>query len=339
MGTEQQLEWQSAGTNLAEVRERLAQLWHNFPAAKVRESVQNLVVFAADSGWGEECGASLRGVSGLHPSRSVVLLPGGESLSARVELRVRPLRGGGPGIFGEEIVLAVPPVQRSHPASLVWPLLLPDLPTVVFWGGDPEPEAVAFRELLEMADLLAVDSATFVRPRESWAWLGEAWRDRHLRVWGDLNWPRLGAWREAVARLFDDPEARRLRPWLREIEVEPGLGGPGGSWLLAAWMAVRLGGRPVVRGEAVAEIKLGLGPTIRFPEGAVGIRFGAAGPAEFTVRVESGRFILSWDLPGREIQRWEGSLGGAALAAAPPGREGMREIAEILEFFSRVPRA
>lgn len=331
---EEQLEWYSARTDLAEVRTRLSELWHNYPAAKVRASVQNLVVFAADPAWGQQCGLSLRGFFGLHPSRSVVLLPGEERLSARVELRVLPLRGGGPGIFGEEIVLSVPPAQRSHPASLVWPLLLPDLPTVVFWGGDPQPEDLAFRELLELSDLLAVDSATFSRPRFSWTWLGESWRDRHLRLWGDLNWCRLGVWREAVARIFDDPEARRLRPWLREIEVGSSLGG--GAWLLAAWMAVRLGGRPIA-GEP-SELRLSSGPTIRFPEGAVGIRFRAAGPAEFTVREESGRFTLSWELPGQEVRRWEGILSAPAPAAAQPGRELTQEIAEVLEFFSRVPR-
>lgn len=236
--------WVSGATGPSEIRDAIHRLWRDLPGTDVRQSVQNLVAYSTDSAWCEAAEGTLRELAGQHPSRKIILLPGGDSLGAEVRLIVEPLRGGeGRCVFGEEIRLHVPAGRMYHPASLVWPLLLPDLPTVLFWGGDLARADSAWRELEPMADALVIDSATFFDPLGSLGRLGRLERSGRIRLLGDLNLRRLSPWQRAVTALFDLPEAADSRFGLREVEVDTP-GGIGGALLMGLWIAGKLGEPP-----------------------------------------------------------------------------------------------
>jgi glucose-6-phosphate dehydrogenase assembly protein OpcA len=133
-------------------------------------------------------------------------------------------------------------------------LLVPDLPTVFWWPGEPDFESHAFRRLGEVSDMVIIDSTGF---RDPISGLGSVARvvydgSRNFGL-ADLNWSRLTPWRDMTAEFFDDPI--RL-PWLsriRRVEVSYGAEGPGSgsdhhlgspagrALLFVGWLAARLG--------------------------------------------------------------------------------------------------
>ncbi len=69
--------------------------------------------------------------------------------------------GGGDRVCYEEVVLSVRGEAAEHLTGIVAPLLIHDLPTHVWWPGDPPFTDPVFDQLVEMGDRLIVDSSDF----------------------------------------------------------------------------------------------------------------------------------------------------------------------------------
>ena len=61
----------------------------------------------------------------------------------------------------EEVVLTVRGEAADHLAGIVAPLLIHDLPTHVWWPGDPPFRDPVFDQLVEIGDRVLVDSSDF----------------------------------------------------------------------------------------------------------------------------------------------------------------------------------
>jgi glucose-6-phosphate dehydrogenase assembly protein OpcA len=143
-------------------------------------------------------------------------------------------------------------------ASVVIPLLVPDLPVFLWWTGTPPSDARHLDDLVRLAHRLIVDSADFARADRT---LPEVAGLSRLNVGiTDLNWARLTHWRELVAQFFDVPV---WRPFLDGITgIRAGFAvdmdgrdiHPLQALLLLGWLASRLGWRPV---EALAPSEAG----------------------------------------------------------------------------------
>jgi glucose-6-phosphate dehydrogenase assembly protein OpcA len=143
-------------------------------------------------------------------------------------------------------------------ASVVIPLLVPDLPVFLWWTGTPPSDARHLDDLVTLADRFIIDSADFARPDHT---LPEVARlARHRVAITDLNWARLTHWRELIAQFFDVPT---WRPFLDGITgIRAGFAvdmdgrdiHPSQALLLLAWLSSRLGWRPV---EALAPSEAG----------------------------------------------------------------------------------
>src|SRR6266571_2934815 len=107
----------------------------------------------------------------------------------------------------ERLRLRVTGAGTQRIDSLVAPLLVPEVPTCLWWLGNPPLSDAAFLRLLEMSNLLAVDSASFERPflvTLELAGLAEA-VGRQVPI-SDFHWARLQPWRELVAQFFQPQE-------------------------------------------------------------------------------------------------------------------------------------
>jgi glucose-6-phosphate dehydrogenase assembly protein OpcA len=158
----------------------------------------------------------------------------------------------------EQILARVRGDFDERVASVVIPLLVPDLPVFLWWTGTPPSAARHLDDLVRLADRLIVDSADFARPDRT---LPEVAHLARLRVGiTDLNWARLTPWRELIAQFFDVPG---WRPFLDGITgIRAGFAvdmdgrdiHPSQALLLLGWLASRLGWRPV---EAFAPAEAG----------------------------------------------------------------------------------
>ena len=96
------------------------------------------------------------------------------------------------------------------------PLLIHDLPTLVWWPGDPPFADPIFDQLVEMSDRLIVDSDEF---GDLLRGLRRLTTLRRRSGVGDLAWRRLGWWQELTAEFFDAPRFRRYLPNLSRLAI------------------------------------------------------------------------------------------------------------------------
>jgi len=188
----------------------LRRLWENTPEAKgpnhavlTRACTRNLVVLAAGEVEAAHAADVIARVADRHPTRAFLVredaMP--DRLAAFLEARCL-LRGGGRHVCCEQITLAVGPTARRRAAGAIVPLLVPDLPVFVWVLGDVRWDDELLRHLLTVTDRLVVDSRAVL---DAHALAKELARTDTGRTWapGDLEWSRLGAWREAIAAQFD----------------------------------------------------------------------------------------------------------------------------------------
>ena len=269
--------WEERDTTVRAVAGYLASLWDASAALEAdavptvtekglphaRASVLNLIVTVVDDAAADRVVHTLMGLGVRHPSRAVVLVPEPgktpQPMDARISTHCHDASGGGDRICYEEVVLTVRGEAANHLSGVVAPLLIHDLPTHVWWPGDPPFNDPVFDQLIEFGDRLVVDSADFSDL------LGGLRRLANLRRRsgvGDLTWERLAWWQELTAQFFDAPRFRRYLPNLSRLrvqfavappsssrhdedeEVAPGVAAPMAQTLLyAGWIATRLGWR------------------------------------------------------------------------------------------------
>ena len=249
-------EWHERGVTLAEVLGEVtrmqAQLAHqdldNDSLPHPRSCCLNLVAIADDE---EEARLAERvghALASHHPLRQLLLelAPSHnlDRLDAWLHSEAHQTPDGMPVQF-ERIRLKVTGATTERIDSLVAPLLVPGVPTCLWWLGNPPLSDAAFLRLLELSDLLAVDSASFERPfllTLELAGLAAA-VGRQVPI-SDFHWARLQGWREMVAQFFQPDERRGFLHGINAIGVDyvgEGRGNRVAAALLMGWMASALG--------------------------------------------------------------------------------------------------
>jgi glucose-6-phosphate dehydrogenase assembly protein OpcA len=226
-----------------------------------RTSVLNLVVYAEREAHARRAARTVKDLALRHPSRAIIVLADRdrEGVIASVQLHCHvPQADGAKPVLYEQILARVRGDFDERIASVVIPLLVPDLPVFLWWTGTPPSDARHLDDLVILADRLIVDSADFARPDRTLP--DVAHLARHRVGITDLNWGRLTHWRELIAQFFDVPT---WRPFLGGITgVRAGFAvdmdgrdiHPSQALLLLGWLASRLGWRQV---EALAPSEAG----------------------------------------------------------------------------------
>ena len=199
----------------------------------------NLIVVPCSDRREKSVEKALDGLASHTPSRTLVLREHGKDrVDANLVMEcVSAVAAGQVGLCHDRVLLTMDPPRLEHSASLLAPLLVTDLPTILWL---PEPRsAIPDAALLERAQCLLVDSGAG----------GESMLGRlaelaaGIRV-HDLAWGRLEYWRAATAAAFHPPEHRRLLPALGKVELRYEPLGLAAGLLLAGWIAARAGWRP-----------------------------------------------------------------------------------------------
>jgi glucose-6-phosphate dehydrogenase assembly protein OpcA len=184
--------------------------------------------------WVEAAEDALAGLAERHPSRTIVLFPQPDQedgLEGEVDVDVYPV-GGGRQICTETIRIRLKGPRAAAPASVVQPLLLPDLPVFLRWRGVPPFGDAAFEGLIGVVDRLIVDSTEWKDLPASYEGLAGIF-DRV--VVSDIAWARTSRWRPQLASLWPDiAEVTRIRVKGTAAQAQ----------LLAGWLRTRLE-RPV----------------------------------------------------------------------------------------------
>ncbi len=183
------------------------------------------------SEWVEAADDVLAGLAERHPSRTIVLVPDPEAddgLDAQVEVACFP-SGVGRQVCVETIRLRLAGSRAEVPASVVQPLLLPDLPVFLRWRGLPPFGERPFEELVDVVDRLIVDSTEWPGlpgPYERLAGIFD-----RVAV-SDIAWARTSRWRPQLASLWPEiADVQRIKVTGTEAQAN----------LLAGWLRSRLG--------------------------------------------------------------------------------------------------
>jgi glucose-6-phosphate dehydrogenase assembly protein OpcA len=180
--------------------------------------------------WVEMAEDVLSGLAERHPSRTIVLFPkpdAEDGLEGDVEVDVYPLQGGR-SICTETIRIQLKGPRANAPASIVQPLLLPDLPAFLRWRGLPVLGEQPFEQLIDVVDRLIVDSTEWPDLPHSYSMLPAIF-DR-VAV-SDIAWARTSRWRPMLASLWPDiADVKRIRV----------TGTAAQAHLLAGWLRSRL---------------------------------------------------------------------------------------------------
>lgn len=164
-------------------------------------------------------------------------------IDAWIQSEAHELPGGMPIQF-EMVRLHVTGTAAAEPVTIVEPLLVPDVPTYMWWIGSPPVTDDWFIQMLEVIDCLVVDSATFERPFITTLELAGLAAALGSRVgMNDLHWQRLGTVRELVAQFFSPADRRGFLNGINAVGIDyvgEGRGNRVAAALLVGWMASTL---------------------------------------------------------------------------------------------------
>lgn len=240
-----------AGSLKAQLRgdPRLGALGDATPELRIRTrtSVLTLVVVSTTAEVQERAVAAVAALASRHPSRAIIVTPGDRdgpsTFDAHIYAACKVPQRSTAEICTEEILVRLGGELGQHVASTVAPLLIHDLPVVLWWPDDVPFGSAVFRDLAFESDRLLVDSGAF-RGDGIERLAGMAASLRGGAVIHDIAWMRLQLWRELLAGLFDHP---LLNPELRSIQtVRIDLARPGSvtrltrAALLAGWLGAML---------------------------------------------------------------------------------------------------
>jgi glucose-6-phosphate dehydrogenase assembly protein OpcA len=258
------LRWSSRARSIDGVARELGKIWSSVSLTAAgtegdserrvaaRSSVMNLVVIAGRGEVGERAASIVEGLTGRHPSRTLIVSPadpdGPSWIDAQVQAHCILPSATAPETCSELVYLTCGGESGQHMAGIVAPLLIHDLPVTVWWPGEPHFESRSVKDWLTMTDRVIVDGA---------AWSGDglgglvamaSLPERFQVEISDFALIRQARWREAIASTFDRPA---LLPCLLSIDrVEVCYAARDGTPSMTnvikpmyhvAWLASRLG--------------------------------------------------------------------------------------------------
>lgn len=259
------------GIDVGRLEKELAASWQREGEGEesglTRVCVLNLVVYAGHEESRAEIDALLDEVTEHAPGRALVIIADRSSaeptLHAYVSTRCQTARGGGAKqVCGEQVTIEAGGAALDTAASAIEPLVVPDVPTFLWWKDIPHEEDKLFNRLVELSDRVVIDSLVFDHPHEDMKRLAQFVRERRqFMLASDLNWGRLTSWRNLLASFWDVPDYRAHLDAVDDVLVEydpPDVASgeiAAQALLIAGWLASALKWRPDEAGAAAREEK------------------------------------------------------------------------------------
>ncbi|HUQ43059.1 MAG TPA: glucose-6-phosphate dehydrogenase assembly protein OpcA [Candidatus Limnocylindria bacterium] len=257
------LRWSSRARSLDGVSKELGRIWDSISLTTIgetgdaerriaaRSSVMNLVVVAGRGEVGERAASIVEGLTGRHPSRTLIVTPadpdGPPWIDAQVQAHCVMPSATAPETCSELVYMTLGGESGQHLVGIVAPLLIHDLPVTLWWPGEPHFESSTSHDLLDLADRVLVDGSGWSGDGlPGLASLAALPHEFHVEI-SDFALLRQARWREAIASTFDRPSLLPFLTHLERIEVRYAAadGAPGMANVVrpiyhVAWLASRL---------------------------------------------------------------------------------------------------
>jgi glucose-6-phosphate dehydrogenase assembly protein OpcA len=231
------------GAELSELHHEMLRTGHD-EIRPVRTAVLTLVCVCVDERAADDAAGVVSRLATNHPARVLFIVADRnatlDGIDADLSLECSAV-GGADQICAETVRLVVRGQPALHLGSVVTPLLLPDVPVVLWLTGAPPLEQALHGEAIHICERIVLDSDAYADPLDTLRSIDRAQREHGAVPIGDLAWARLLPWRELLAQSFD---GRDMRPFLHgvgRVEVEScGTRPSSEAWLLAGWLGSRL---------------------------------------------------------------------------------------------------
>jgi glucose-6-phosphate dehydrogenase assembly protein OpcA len=236
------------------IERELTELWKTaagddeLGGAVTRACTLNLIAVSYGASAEQSVTIAVDRLTGTHPHRALVVhieepqTTQTPPIEAWVQAHCQIPAPGRPQVCCEQITIVTHGEGVLRVPGIILPLLVADVPIVVWYPeGEPFGDAL-FARLAELADRVVIDTEHFVDPEGGLRRL-VAMRSEQMVV-GDLAWGRLTLWRELIAQCFDSAVLLGQITQLERVRITygarcsrvPGL-------LLTAWLVARLGWR------------------------------------------------------------------------------------------------
>jgi glucose-6-phosphate dehydrogenase assembly protein OpcA len=234
--------WSDRDTSPGAIEKALRNLLaerHAEDDAFVPARVCNLIAIV-DHDWRGEVENRLEKVGRFHPSRTIVcaVQKRREGIDAVVSLGSEEHKEGEIAVGAERVELTIGEDHLDRLETIVDPLIVPDLVTVV-WSPHGHDDAID--ALIRLAGVVLID--TVAAPDPAAAVKRAAWLTERAYV-VDLAWLRSIPWRERLASTFDPPEWRRELHEITSVTVRHHPDSVVSATLFLSWLATRLGWEP-----------------------------------------------------------------------------------------------
>lgn len=237
------------------LRKRLDEVWVSLGQeasaqgnSVMRACALTLIAVVDDDASIDSAAETLAQLMRQHPSRAIVVaLARGEEalLDAGVDARCWMPFGGRQQICSEQIVIRCSEKTLGEVPSVVLPLIVPDLPAVLWCASERAARSPALPSLAAPVGRVLFDTFRAADPVAALERLSGVAGLPAGPLIMDLSWTRLTRWRTLLAQVFEN---ERYRAHLRDIaeaviHYEGSLPQrvPPTALLLAGWLATRLG--------------------------------------------------------------------------------------------------
>jgi glucose-6-phosphate dehydrogenase assembly protein OpcA len=230
--------WSEQDTTPAAVEAALRQLLveaHTEEHGYVPARVLNTII-VVDRQFKGEIANRLERVGRYHPSRTILVAVESRrtTMDAHVQIAVQRAEGG-IQVGSESVEVDVGSKHLSALDTIVDPLLVPDLTTVV-WA--PHGHEAAIDALRRLVTVVLIDSAQQLSATEAIKRAADVAKDAYIV---DLAWLRSTPWRERIAATFDPPAWRQSLREISGISVTAREDSVVAGVLLLGWLSCRLG--------------------------------------------------------------------------------------------------
>jgi glucose-6-phosphate dehydrogenase assembly protein OpcA len=235
----------AVAVDVAGIEKELASLWRtqsqDESKALTRACAWNLIVYTTDDEASARAKQFADKLVSSVPTRTILVknqpyASTGKPIEAWVSANCHVGAGGGKLLCTEEIHIESRGKGAEHVPGLLRALVVPDVPTALWWAGAPPDNAAAVRLLLSGVDRLIVDTGA----------APEGGLSRLAHVGGlldgvtlvDLNWLRTASVRSLLASLFDPPGGHQ--PLWNIARVKLSTSSMSAARLMLGWLTSRL---------------------------------------------------------------------------------------------------
>jgi glucose-6-phosphate dehydrogenase assembly protein OpcA len=241
------------------VERELGLLWKDSAAgesddfAVMRARVANLMIMTGVPESLDEIHETLEQLSAFHPSRALIIVAEKPAADRDIELFISSFHQtdsqSRKRLCCEEVMLNARGKFVPELPSVALPLLVPDLPTFLWWREALQTEDRVFKDLCQAADRLVIDSAELENSQATLLAMASLFASEQTDELGisDINWARLTSWRGLLASFYDLPHTREILPSVTDVVIDYSAHEDDESavapqaLLFAGWLMSRLG--------------------------------------------------------------------------------------------------